>query len=106
MADRMQTLQRKIVSVVARLTCLPSPTNERGMQAFADLLLLFIEQLLRHLFPQEAQIANGWHQPQTDTSARREQNRSVVIVVVVLLEKCGGRFVGKITRRKNVRNRR
>ena len=73
MPGRMQALHRNIVGVVAAFSGLPGPADQRGVQAFANLLLLFVEGLLRHFFPREPQIARHGNQPQPDAFAFRKQ---------------------------------
>ena len=62
------------------------PTDEGGVQALADFLLLLIENLLRHFLPGEAEIALGGNEPQADGAATRKMEWAGVVVAIVTLE--------------------
>ena len=103
MADRMETLERQIVGIIAGFARGTGPVDQRGAQAFAHFLLLLIQELLRHFLPREAQVAHGRNHPPSDRFSRREKQRSFVAVIVLTREEVGRRFVGQITGCKNVR---
>ena len=75
------------------------------MQALAHFLRLLVEQLLRHFLPRKAQIAHHRHQPQSDIRARREQQRTVIVVMLLRLEPGRHRVMRQIARRNDVRQR-
>ena len=81
-AHRVQALHRQVAGVIAAFTQLPGPRDQRGTQAFADLLGLLVEQLLRHFLPGKPQVALHRHQAQADAAARRKQQRAGVAVIL------------------------
>src|SRR2546428_434527 len=101
-ADRVQALEGRIVRVIAGFARLARPAEQRRAQAVPHLLLLLVQQLLRHLFPREPQITHGGNQPQTHRAARRKQERALVAVVVLAREELGRRTVREIARGDNV----
>src|SRR5258706_5774737 len=82
MAYRVQALQRQVISVIARLTGTSCPTDQGLPQAVTHFLLLFIQQLLRHLFPHESQVTNGRSEEHTS-----ELQSLTNLVCRLLLEK-------------------
>jgi hypothetical protein len=68
-SDRVQALHGQVVGVVARLARLSRPRDQRVTQALAHFLLLFVEHLLRHLLPGEAQVARHRDHPQADVAS-------------------------------------
>ena len=99
----MQALHGQIVGIVAALARLRGPVDQRGVQALADLLRLLVEHLLRHLFPGEAQVALHGDHAQADDAARREQQRSGVVVVALAGEMLLNRIVGQVAGGDDVR---
>ena len=75
MADGVQALERQVVRVVAGLARAAGPIDEGVAQAVAHLLLLLIEDLLRHFLPDEPQVADGGDHAQADRFAGREEQR-------------------------------
>ena len=102
-ADRMQTLRRRIVGVVAALPHLLRPPDQGRMQAGPHFLRPFVEQLLRHLLPGKTQVARHRHQPQPHRPPRREPERTRIAAGA--FEKFGDRPVGQITGGHNVGQR-
>ncbi len=78
----MKALRREVVRVVARLTGLLGPIDERGVAVLPHFLRLLVEQLLGHFFPGEAQVAHRGNGAQADGAARRKQQGAGVAVVV------------------------
>ena len=103
MADGMQALQRQVVNVVIPLARFPGPTDERGVQAVAHFLLLFIEHFLRHFLPLKTQIAHHGDHPQPDRMAGRQMQRAFIAVPILCCQKTVDRAVREITRGDNVR---
>src|SRR2546423_4973653 len=103
MPDRMQALQRHVVGVIGSLTSVPGPSNECRSQTFPHLLRLFIQDLLRHLLPNKAQVVLCWNHAQTNRTARREQQWAGVAVVMFPPQKFLDRLMSQIARRANMR---
>jgi hypothetical protein len=60
--DRMEALEWNVVRVVGGLSFGLSPLYERLTEVLSQLLLPFVEKLLRHFFPGESQVAHGRNQ--------------------------------------------
>src|SRR4051812_20411797 len=75
------------------------------MRAGANFLLLFVEHLLRHFLPGEAKVANHRHEAETDATARREQHRAGVAVVLLATEIIFDRAMREIAGGDDVGNR-
>ena len=63
MPDGMQTLQRQVITVIARFACGCSPAEQSCAEGFADFLLLLVERLLWHFLPRETQVASCGNEP-------------------------------------------
>ena len=59
MPNRVQTLKRQVVSVIADLPGIPRPADKGLPQTVSNLLLLFVQNLLRHFLPGEPEVANS-----------------------------------------------
>ncbi len=81
-ADWVETLHGKVVGVTAALAHLRGPRDQGGMQAFAHLLGLLVEDLLGRFFPGEAQAALRGNRPQADGGSRRKQQGAGISVVL------------------------
>ena len=75
--DRMQTLRRQVVGVVAAFAHLLRPADQCRVQAILHLLRLLVQLLLRHLLPGETQITRHGHKAQANHTARREQQAAL-----------------------------
>ena len=104
-SNRMKTLQRHIVRVVGRFSSVASPSDERRAQALAHFLRLFIQNLLRHLLPEKAQVMHGRNHAQADGAARREQQWTRITIVALPPQELVDWLMGQIARRKNMRQR-
>src|SRR5258705_1191109 len=100
----MQTLQRDVVGVVGSFTRCSSPINQRLAEAVANLLLLLIENLLRHFLPHKSQVASSRNHAQTDGFPGREEDRSFIAVILLPSEELLDGRVRKIAGCKNVRD--
>ncbi|SPE42576.1 hypothetical protein SBA3_620002 [Candidatus Sulfopaludibacter sp. SbA3] len=76
------------------------------MQTLADLLRLFIQQLLRHLLPGKTQVALGGHQAQADGASLRQHQRTRVVVILPGVQVLFNRLVRQVAGRENVRKQR
>ena len=94
MSDGVETLKRKVVGVVGRFADGPGPANERGAQGVAHLLLLLVEDLLRHFFPGKAEVAFGWDHAESDGTAGRKVQWPGIGVVIDGVEEVAGGGVG------------
>ena len=103
-ADRVEALQRFVVGVVGPLPGGLCPADERGLDTFADLLLLLVEHLVRGLLPSEAQVADHRHQPQPHRHSWRGQHRTGIAVGAVLLEVAADRVVREVAGGEDVRD--
>lgn len=74
MTDGMEALGGEIVGVVGRFAGGLRPVDEGVAEAFADLLLLFVEELLGHLLPLEAEIAFGGDEAKSHGAAPGEED--------------------------------
>ena len=104
MTDRMDALGREVVGVVAPFAAAACPLNESGMKAGADLLLLFIEHLLRHFLPGKAEVAHHGDEAEADAAAGREQHRAGILVVRGLLQVIRNGIMGEIAGGEDVRD--
>ncbi len=105
MADRMQALAGQVVGVVSGFAGGARPVDEGGMGAFPHALLPLVQQLLRHLLPEKAQVAHGRNHPQPDGAARRQAHRAGIAVIILPREIVGDGLVRQVTRGDQVRQR-
>ena len=96
MPDRMEALEWKIVGVVAGFANRLGPADERRAQGVAHLLLLLVENLLRHFFPGKAKVALGGNHAKTNGAARRKMQWSGVGIVSDGIEEVTGRAVSEV----------
>ena len=104
MADRMQALKWDIVRLIGRFAGAASPIDKRMPQAVANLLLLLVQNLLRHFLPHETQVASGWNHSHTDGFPGREQQQSFISIVFLTRQKFLNGRMGQITCSKDVRD--
>ena len=69
-SHRVQALLGDIVGVVVAFARCFRPVDQRRMDAVANLLLLFVQNLVRQLFPGEAQIAGHGNHAQANGPPR------------------------------------
>ena len=103
MADGMQALARQVVGVVAALAGAARPPHQGVAKAVAHLLLLFVQQLLRGVLPEEPEVAQHRDQAQADGPAGREHQWPRIAVVLPLGEKRVDGIVGEPAGREDVR---
>ncbi len=68
-AHGVEALEGEVVGVVGGLSGGFGPIDEGGAKGVADFLLLFVEDLLGHFFPGEAEVAFGGDHAQSDGSS-------------------------------------
>src|SRR5262245_21781542 len=105
MPDWVEALERHVVSVVAGFPRGARPVDEGVAQAVADLLLLFVEDLLRHFFPEEAQVADRGNQAEANGFTGGKGQRPFIAVMAFSLEEFPDGLVGQVAGGNNVRNR-
>src|SRR5262245_42210088 len=103
MSYRMEALQRNVIGVVASFTNCPRPAHQGLSQAVADFLLLLIQDLLGHLFPEKMQIPQSGNHSKTNCFARREKQRSLVVEVVVPVQELLRRLMSQVAGGKYMR---
>ena len=80
--DRVQTLRRQVITIVAAFSHAASPTDQRRPQTLSHLFLLFIQFLLRHLAPRKLQVASHWDHSQADIATGRQSNVGIRIAII------------------------
>jgi hypothetical protein len=55
----MEALEWEIIGIIGGFACGFGPTDKGSVEAIADFLLLFVEQLAWEFLPGKAQIADG-----------------------------------------------
>ena len=81
------------------------PTDQRGLEALADLLGLLVQELLGHLFPGEAKIADLRNHAKADRLAAGKIDRTRVAVVGEPIQHFGNRLMGQVACRYDVWDR-
>jgi hypothetical protein len=95
-------LEGEIVGVVAGFAGGGSPLDQGSAEAFPDLLLLFVESLLGHLLPGEAEVTDGGDEAKSDAASVGEEERAWIGVIPGMLEEALDRVVSEVTRGDDV----
>jgi hypothetical protein len=104
--DRMEALEGEIVGIIGGFAGAGGPLDEGVAEAFADFLLLFVEALLGHFLPLEAEVAFGGNEAEAHGTALGQEERAGITVVVGAFDKAFDRRVGEVAGGEDVGRKR